>query len=157
MKTLMLTIVASFIISMTGFFQSKTINIFKGNWIGNGTLLGKEASFSMDWTQALNKQFYRLSFTNRFEDGSFSMEAHGYYKFDSDSSFTGYWFDSRGVSFPLSGSYSSNTLYVVWGNEEIEQGKTEYIYLSNGRMKVIDYVLKNGIYQKFAEANYSKS
>lgn len=96
-----------------------------GEWEGSGTLMGNTAEFSMKWEQVLNSQFYKLTFRNSIPNVSFSMNAHAYYKVTDDGTVSGYWFDSRGISFPLSGSTEENTITINWGTPEIEQGRTE--------------------------------
>ncbi len=129
---------------------------FLGEWEGKGTLMGNTAEFSMKWEQVLNDQFYKLTFTNSIPSVSFSMNAHAYYKVTDDEVISGYWFDSRGILFPLSGNVEDSTITIYWGTPEIEQGRTEYVLISQSEVKVNDFVLKNGEFSKFAEADYEK-
>ena len=128
---------------------------FLGNWEGSGTLYNSGATFSMEWEQVLNKQFYRLNFLNSLNNGAFSMSAHGYYKIDGDS-VTGYWLDSRGVSFPLTGVIEEQMLIIHWGTADFEQGRTEYVLLASGEIEVKDFVLRNGEYAQFGNAIYQQ-
>ncbi|MBO6522337.1 MAG: hypothetical protein JJ971_00800 [Balneolaceae bacterium] len=128
---------------------------FLGKWEGIGTLYNSEATFSMEWEQVLNQQFYHLSFSNALNNGAFSMSAHGYYRTEGDS-ITGQWFDTRGVSFPLRGVTKEHKLIIHWGTLDFEQGKTEYSLVSNDSMEVTDFVLKNGEYAQFGNATYQR-
>lgn len=153
MKELFLTI----LIGLTSGFllaQESVPETFFGEWTGEGTLFGNDAQFEMKWEEVLNGQFIRLSFENRFSNGGFSMTAHGYYKLNEDGTFTGQWFDSRGVSFPLKGVFTSTQLTTEWEHSDVEKGRTEYEVLEQGTIRVIDFVFRDGSYQKFAEATY---
>lgn len=135
--------------------EAQISDFFLGKWVGSGTLYNTEATFSMEWEQVLNKQFYRLSFTNALNNGTFSMKAHGYYKVEG-SSITGQWFDTRGVSFPLKGTIDKRKLIIYWGTSDFEQGRTEYSLLASGEMEVTDFVLRNKEYAQFGKANYQR-
>lgn len=140
--------------SIPGFAQNQIPNDFLGEWQGSGTLMGKDADFEMKWEKVLNDQFLKLTFRNGFSDGSFSMKAHGYYKLNDDGSLSGQWFDSRGTSFPLKGTFTSTLFTTEWEDSDVEKGRSEYRILESGEVQVTDFVLRNGSYQKFAEATY---
>lgn len=124
-----------------------------GKWEGSGTLFGQEASFSMYWSEALGGKFLNLAFTNRFTDRNGterSMEANAWYHLDSG---TGYWFDSRGKTLPLTFGIAQDTLTVFWGSGEPEKGKT--IYIRKGeQVQVADYVYRENAYAPFGSATY---
>lgn len=128
---------------------------FLGKWEGSGTLYNTAATFSMEWEQVLSEQFYRLNFTNALDNGAFSMNAHGYYKMEEDS-ITGQWFDTRGVSFPITGVIEDQKMIIHWGTADFEQGRTEYALLAPGKMEVTDFVLRNGEYARFGKATYQR-
>ncbi len=128
---------------------------FLGKWEGSGSLYNTEATFGMEWEKVLNNKFYRLDFMNALNNGAFSMVAHGYYQIEGDS-VTGYWLDSRGVSFPLSGTLDNLTLTIYWGTVDFEQGRTEYTLLNSDEMEVTDFVLRNGEYAQFGKAIYQR-
>tara|TARA_R110000868_G_scaffold259361_1_gene517136 strand:+ start:37488 stop:37967 length:480 start_codon:yes stop_codon:yes gene_type:complete len=134
--------------------QAQTLNSFLGEWKGSGFLMGNEADFQMKWEQVLNEQFFKLTFRNSISSASFSMDAHSYYKLMDDGTVSGYWFDSRGISFPLSGNFKDQTLIIHWGTPEIEQGRTEYTLLKSNEISVNDFVLRNGEYAQFGEVTY---
>lgn len=128
---------------------------FLGKWEGSGTLYNSDATFSMEWEQVLNGKFYRLNFTNALDNGTFSMNAHGYYEVEADS-VNGYWFDSRGVSFPLTGVIEDQVLTIQWGAADFEQGKTVYSLLTSNEIRVTDFVLRKGEYVQFGTATYQQ-
>lgn len=134
--------------------QAQTFSSLLGEWEGIGTLKGQPAEFEMYWEQTLNDQFYTLRFRNNIPAFSFSMEAHGYYQVLDDGSISGYWFDSRGISFPISGSIEEKTIIIYWGTPEIEEGRTEYMVISEDQVKVTDYILRDGTFDQFGEAMY---
>ncbi len=126
-------------------------------WEGTGTLLGQEASFSMQWKWELEAQFLKLAFHNtRGKEGQeIKFAANAYYKISKDSLLSGSWFDSRGVTFPLKGTIKANTLTIFWGNTSTEQGKTIYTYdAAKNQFIVLDYILNGQEYLKFATATY---
>ena len=146
--------------TLTIFFLSTTVyaqvpEAFLGKWEGSGTLYNSDATFSMEWQQVLDGQFYHLNFNNALNNGAFSMNAHGYYKVEGDS-LTGYWLDSRGVSFPLTGVIKDQTLTIHWGTADFEQGKTEYALLPSDRIEVKDFVLRDDEYSQFGSATYQR-
>lgn len=147
------------LILLTIFFSaSATAQIpekLSGKWEGTGTLYNSDATFSMEWEQVLNGQFYRLDFENALNSGAFSMVAHGYYKIEGDS-VSGYWLDSRGISFPLTGLVEEHSLIINWGTPDFEQGRTEYSLLTSGEIEVKDFVLRNGEYAQFGNATYQR-
>lgn len=136
--------------------QPSIMKAFIGDWEGNGILYNQDASFTMKWESVLNEQFFRLNFKNRLNSGAFQMHAYGYYKLKADSSITGHWFDSRGVSFSLVGHITENSLTINWGTPETEQGRTEYILTSLNGIKVSDFILRNNEYSLFGEATYQQ-
>lgn len=153
MKILVLTMLLGI---STNFSYAQIPKTFLGEWKGTGTLMGNKANFEMKWEQVLNDQFLKLTFENGFSDGSFSMQANAYYQLKSDGTFTGYWFDSRGISFPLKGIHSSASITTEWENSGIEKGQSEYKILESGEIQVSDFVFRDGTYQKFAEATYQQ-
>ncbi len=130
-------------------------NISQHTWIGTGELLGSTASFQMNWVPILDGQFYKLSFQHqRDESEELIFKSMGVYQPKNDGTFSGTWFDSRGLTFPLKGNFSGNTLTVLWGTRETEEGKTVYTFTEIGTVTVTDYVLKDGEFVKFGNANY---
>ena len=73
-----------------------------------------------------------------------------------DGQVSGTWFDSRGVSFPLKGSFTDTELLIEWGSPDIETGRTVYTLSVSGDLVVTDYVNSNGREIRFGEAIYSR-
>ncbi len=131
---------------------------FEGNkWTGTGTLMGSPATFTMVWSQELDGAFYHLSFENRRkgqEASDIVFKAEAYYRMGEDSSVVGSWFDSRGITLPLTGEATKEELTILWGSPETEQGKTVYTLKSDDTVQVTDYILRGEEYLKFGEATY---
>lgn len=125
------------------------------DWMGTGTLMSKEATFTMSWARVLNDQFYQLEFSNETE--VFRFEAIGYYQLVGPDSVAGTWFDVRGNTFPLQGNVTSTQLTINWGSPETEMGKTVYSLLEDGSIEVLDYVEKGGTMVQFGQAVYRDS
>lgn len=132
--------------------------LVKQEWKGFGVLMGKEATFKMKWKKVLNDKFLKLEFENKRKSGDntyIPFKANAYYKIIEDK-IEGHWFDSRGVSFPLSGVLQNNSITIFWGTEETEKGKTVYTYTKLENIVVEDFIFKNGEYLKFGKATYIK-
>jgi hypothetical protein len=129
------------------------------NWTGTGVLMGKEASFTLDWQRVLRNQFIKLEFQNKRKstDNEYIVfKATAFYKIVNDTMVVGNWFDNRGMTFPLKGSIKENELTILWGNDETEMGKTIYRYINDSnRISVEDFVFSNGKYLKFGTADYN--
>jgi len=131
-----------------------------GDWTGKGTLMGQTASFTMQWSWQLEHQFLRLKFQNMRipkDRTPQTLTAHAYYSITNDSTVIGTWFDSRGITLPLSGTIKDDVLTIFWGDSETEQGKTIYTYdTARNKMGVTDYILSAEKYHKFGTAVYEK-
>ena len=129
------------------------------NWIGSGVLMGKEATFTMEWQRVLRNKFIKLEFQNKRKLGDneyLVFRATAFYKIVNDTMVVGNWFDNRGMSFPLKGSINENELTILWGNDDTEMGKTIYHYLrDNNKITVEDFVMNNGKYSNFGNASYN--
>jgi len=126
-----------------------------GEWIGDGTLLNSSTEYSMNWERTLQNKFIKLEFKNKRNTkmGAVEFFATAYYKILTDSSFSGTWFDSRGISFPIYGFYSQTELKVNWGSEETEFGSTEY-KLEGEIIWVTDFIKKDDELVQFGKAKY---
>ena len=133
--------------------------------------MGTEASFKMKWDWTLDNKFLYLEFQNSWKPsnrenvtrtgktvlkGDVVLKAKAYYKPITNTEFEGTWFDSRGITFPVRGTLKDQLFTVIWGSEDTEQGKTEYLLLPSGQIEVKDYILNNGKYAQFGNAVYSK-
>ncbi len=131
--------------------------LVNNNWSGTGTLMGKEAKFTMNWQKVLNSQFVKLEFQNEQKSGdnqSVVFKATAFYKI-VNGEVVGHWFDNRGVTFPLKGSVNESELVILWGDDQTEKGKTVYHYVKNtNEITVEDFVLNDGQYFKFGNATY---
>lgn len=160
MKKLCVFFFAVFMLSEAAFCQSFWESATDGSWRGTGTLMNSEADFKMNWKRVLDDHFLKLEFQNRRISNTgkeLILKSHAYYHQKNDSLYEGTWFDSRGISFPVSGILKEATLTVTWGSPGIEQGKTIYTLVSKKEMNVTDYVLQEENYLKFGEAAYIKN
>ncbi|MGE0032200.1 MAG: hypothetical protein AB7T20_13875 [Steroidobacteraceae bacterium] len=115
-----------------------------GDWQGTGEVRGMASVQQMSWQPVLDGSFLRLTFDNRMTaaDGKeWRFQAHGYYRIRDDGTITGLWFDSRGVSFPLSGAVDDGgTMTIRWGTDDTERGRSSY-RLTAETLEVTDEVL----------------
>jgi len=148
MKYKLITISLLFI-STSLFSQRFFDKVVDSEWKGTGTLMKNPSNFTMHWTRALKKKFFKLEFANNF------ITSEAYYTVANDSIVEGYWFDTRGTHFPLKGTVSDNKLEIFWGSTTTEQGKTVYT-MNDNTIEVIDYVLSNNKYAQFGNASYKK-
>ncbi|NAS11142.1 hypothetical protein [Poritiphilus flavus] len=150
--TLLLMAVVGIQICNSQSFFEKVSNL---KWKGEGELMGSKASFKMDWKPILDGKFYQLTFQNQREESKeYVFKARGIYRVGESNNVSGSWFDSRGYSFPLKGEVSEDALMVIWGSPELEQGKTIYTIKDGSTIFVEDYVLKDGEFIKFGNAEY---
>ncbi len=127
-----------------------------GEWSGMGSLFGTDANFSMTWEPELNNAFLKLTFQNKFKDGSGQervMNAVAYYDIKNGK---GQWFDSRGVMLPLQLEITEDSMTVLWGDEDSEKGKTIYMIKSDDQIEVHDFVLRDDDYSQFGTAQYNR-
>lgn len=115
-----------------------------GVWQGSGEVRGMASVQKMNWESVLDGKFLRLSFDNRMsgDDGkAWRFSAQAFYRIQDDGTIAGAWFDSRGVSFPLSGNIDQDdTLTILWGTDDTERGRTSYRLTAAG-LEVTDEVL----------------
>jgi len=125
-------------------------------WQGTGKLLGASATYNMEWVKGLDDKFFILRFQNErvVEGHELIFSAHAYYKIIDEKKVEGMWFDSRGIYFPLVGTFNTNELVIDWGIKDTEQGRTIYRLQSSENMNVTDYVLHSGKYVQFGSASY---
>ena len=130
-----------------------------GDWEGKGELFGVEATFSMTWTWLFGRQFLRLNFQNSIpmSDGQERvLRGRGFYKYMEDGSVEGTWLDSRGMMLPLRGGIEEGRLDVKWGTPKTEVGRTVYRILDNDHVHAVDFVLKEGEWEQFGSAHYTR-
>ena len=83
------------------------------------------ADMRMHWEPVLDGQFQRLSMEDQMTgaDGkTWHFKAQGYYRVGKDGTITGTWFDSRGISLPLTGRVEGDTMTIDWGTEASSAG-----------------------------------
>ena len=124
-----------------------------GHWQGTGEVRGMPSNQLMHWEAVLDGRFLRLSFDNRMSapDGTeWRFQAEAYYRIQADGTIAGTWFDSRGTSFPLTGSVDeSAAMTILWGTAETERGRSSY-RISSGDLEITDEVLdQNGEWRIF--------
>lgn len=147
-----------FAVIQTALGQTKIQDNLSGEWTGLGKLFGGDASFTMKWEPALNGKFLRLVFQNNYTANgkNYVMDAEAFYKQVSDTSFTGTWFDSRGMVLPLRSVIRNNTFITEWGSAETERGKTEYELTDKNNLEARDFIWRNGQWQFFGQASYKR-
>jgi len=139
---------------------ARTVDVFaalEGHWIGEGTLLGRDASFTMHW-DATNPEFVRLSFTNAWTgaDGTETpvLEAEALYH-PRGSTASGVWIDDRPQRLVLDAEATDSTLITHW-TAEAEEGRTEYVVRARDLVIVRDFVHVDGVQRPFGEAMYRR-
>jgi len=128
----------------------------EGRWKGEGELLDRPATFSMNWVKSLNGRYLRLEFGNAYTDVDpieGVLEAHAYYLLGG-TTLTGRWIDSRGMMLSIEAEIVDSTLVAHWSGEE--NGRTEYHVIDEDTVEVTDYVHVNGEYYPFAKARYQR-
>jgi hypothetical protein len=131
-----------------------------GGWQGTGEVRGMESAQRMSWEPVLDGQFLRLSFDNRMsgEDGrEWHFSAQAFYRIEDDGTIAGTWFDSRGVSFPLSGSIGEDdTLTISWGTDDTERGRTSYRLAAAGLEVTDEVLLPEGGWRTFGRTRLTR-
>ena len=127
-----------------------------GTWSGAGTLMGRPASFEMQW-RTLDGGFVELHFTNAFVDASGAvtpvLEARALYR-PSGTTAIGVWIDTRPQRIQLESEISQSAVITNW-TAATERGRTEY-RIEEGGVTVRDYVEADGEMRLFAEARYTR-
>lgn len=153
---LLCALLIAFNLSFAAVEETANLKRLTGTWLGEGKLMGNPARLELKYEWVLNGKFLRLSLKNESKTPSGEQqvfEGHVYYEPKSDGNLSGVWFDSRGVSFPVKGTFAGDTLTVLWGNPEQEQGKSVYRLVDSGTLEVTDSVqLKDGTFRQFATA-----
>ncbi len=136
--------------------QNAAYSPFLGKWTGKGALFSYEARFIMNWKEILHDKFVLLEFENQYDrDGtSYSMQAVAIYNFNQNP-VSAIWYDSRGKILPIKAEMDKNILTAFWGDENSEKGKTVYVSKGN-TIEVSDFVWREGSYQLFGSALYTK-
>ena len=128
----------------------------QGEWRGRGTLMGRDARFTMRWQRAGG--FALLTFGNAFADTSGRetpvLHAAAVYR-TSPAPPEGVWLDSRGVRVEIRWEATDSTLVANW-TAPTETGRTTYLVRSAGDVEVIDEVLSASGWRTFGTARYRR-
>lgn len=128
-----------------------------GRWFGEGTLMGREATFSMWWTAT--SRVANLTFSNAFVNPGGEpvpvLHAAATYLTSPDKP-EGFWDDSRGVRITLRWVATDSTLTVTW-TAPTETGRTTYTVRGSDSIVVTDEVERDGVLSTFATATYRRT
>lgn len=128
------------------------LNRLAGTWEGDGKALGMPAHLQMKWEWVLGSKFLRLSLKNEMRNATGQVqvfEGHAYYHSPGDGKYEGKWFDSRGVSFSITGETDGDALIALWSNPQ-ERGRSIYRFLEARKLEVVDSVQqKDGTWKEF--------
>ena len=128
----------------------------EGVWSGTGTLMGRQASFEMEW-DIQEGGFVELRFRNFFVDASGTvtpvLEARALYR-PSGTTAVGVWIDTRPQRLQLESEISPSAVITDW-IAPAERGRTEY-RIEDGGITMRDYVEVDGEMQLFGEARYQR-
>jgi hypothetical protein len=130
----------------------------EGNWVGEGTLMGRSASFGMTW-RVTSPGEIRLDFANGFvgEAGAVTpvLEAVALYSVRPDGTITADWTDSRPQQISIAAQATDTVLLSDW-TAAAERGRTEYAVLADGTLRVRDWVVVGGELRPFGDASYRR-
>ena len=131
-----------------------------GDWQGAGEVRGMASAQKMSWEPVLEGKFLRLSFENHMtgDDGrEWPFSAQAFYRIQDNGTITGTWFDSRGVSFPLSGDIGEDkTLTILWGTDDTERGRTRYRLTATGLDVTDEVMTKEGSWRSFGRSQLAR-
>ncbi len=131
-----------------------------GEWQGAGEVSAMAADMRMTWEPVLDGQFMRLTMDNRMtgaEGNAWHFKSQAYYRIGKDGAITGTWFDSRGITLPLTGGVEQEAMTIQWGTEAIERGRSHY-RLSADVLEVTDEVFtKEGEWRIFGRTRLKRS
>jgi hypothetical protein len=140
--------------------QDNFLKRLQGDWEGDGTAMGGAAHLRIKWEWVLDNKFLRLSLKSDMtaRDGSKrTFEGQAYYRSAGVDKYVAHWFDSRGVTFPISAALDGNTLVASWGSAETEQGNSTYRLIDETTMEVVDSVKqKDGMFREFGRVTLKR-
>jgi hypothetical protein len=130
-----------------------------GEWQGTGEVSAMAADMRMTWEPVLDGRFLRLTMDNRMtgaEGKAWHFKSQAYYRIEKDGTITGTWFDSRGITLPLTGGVEQDVMTIQWGTEASERGRSHY-RLSADALEVTDEVLaREGEWQVFGRTRLAR-
>lgn len=115
----------------------------QGEWTSAGPAFGGPAKSMMRWSPTLDGRFVRIDYLIAMErQGSTqTFTGIGHYKPGDGAEATGYWADNSGDLHPLNARADKDALTTIWGTAGGEQGRTEYRFMPDGKVRVTDWVL----------------
>jgi len=131
-----------------------------GTWTGTGTILGQASRVEMQWTPVLDGRFVRLTFTSHIGPAPKTQrfEGHAYYEVRPDGAVRATWFDSSGMTRPITAVVEADAIVSAWGTPETEQGETAYRLVSASALLVVDRVRgKDGQWREFGRSTLSRT
>lgn len=137
------------------------LNQLRGDWSGEGTAFGANATVKQKWEWVLAQKFFRL--TLRYEvktanGGTQLFEGHGYYKPKGNSLYEGQWFDVQGNQYPLRSGVEAGAMTAEWGIPGKVEGRSVYRLIDAGkRLESIDSLKqKDGSWKEFSRFKLEK-
>lgn len=144
------------LLTQSGSAQDALFSRLEGRWQGTGTVLEMPAAVDLTWEWTLDRQFLRLTFSNRM--GPRRFEGHAYYRALGKGRYRGTWFDNSGTIRPIEATQDGDALVAAWGTADTERGETTYRLLPNGEMEILDRVLsRSGDWRPFGRVVAKKS
>jgi hypothetical protein len=132
-----------------------------GRWRGGGEVRGMSADVELEFRTALGGKGRHLAFVNRMTatDGKqWLFQAEALYLCEPDGRCRGQWFDSRGMSLPLTAAADLQRVVVEWGDAATERGRTTYALTEDGALGVTDEALgKDGAWRTFGRTRLMRS
>lgn len=129
-----------------------------GRWTGTGMVQGAPSEAMLEVAPALGGRFVELRYV--FTTGGerpVRFEGRGFYRHEAER-WRGQWFESTGMTRPLSGEVAGTRLTTEWGEEATERGRTTYRLEDGDTLRVTDEVLRlDGQWQVFASHSFRRS
>ncbi|MFW6088411.1 MAG: hypothetical protein ACODAB_01585 [Gemmatimonadota bacterium] len=127
-----------------------------GEWRGEGSLMGRDAQFSMRWESG--DGFAVLTFANAFVDADSQvvpvLNSVAVYR-TSRANPEAVWLDSRGVRVEIRWEASDSTLVARW-TAPTEEGRTTY-RVRVDEVEVVDEVSTDEGWRTFGTARYTRA
>jgi len=119
--------------------------LLEGAWRGEGTLMGRAASFRMEW-ELKPGGFAVLTFSNG------ALDAVALYRRTGEAA--GYWMDTRGQQLAIAWTATDSSLVATWTGSET--GRTVYRRIGAALVEVVDSVRTAGGWREFGRARYRR-
>lgn len=131
-----------------------------GRWTGSGTILGQPSTLELQWTRVLDGKFVRPTHVSRIGPApkTTTFEGHAYYEAQPAGGYRATWFDSSGLTRPITAAAAGDALVASWGSASTEEGETTYRLLADGQLEVVDRVKgRNGVWREFGRTRLSRT